>query len=327
MADNFYEGWVDAGSEVAEAYRNSPVVVHDADVPWVGTRQDARAKLIFGRELGFPTMGGAVTKSEIPVGWQTGTHRHGEESMFILAGSGASEIDGRWYRWRAGSAVYVPYRAQHRHVNLGSEPVVYLSATATPLEIFVNLGGIEHIADCGPVDAEQVSAIPGSTSDHDAEGKRVHIHLDDSPITASEEDRDSTLAANQDQHNLVQYLIGPRAGFDATSVAISHVFTEPAGSRTGRHRHLEALLYVLEGNGFTDIEGRHIPWGPGDLMQIPPAMFAHQHYNDGTADCRLLRIGFGIRPWFTSIWPAGYESRRELDESGRALVAGRYREG
>ncbi|HEX5451923.1 MAG TPA: cupin domain-containing protein, partial [Candidatus Limnocylindrales bacterium] len=255
----------------------------------------------------------------------TGRHAHGEESIFFLAGTGASRIDGEWFRWRAGTALLIPYRAEHQHVNLGDEPAVYLSATATPLEIFVNLGGVDHQEDCGPLDPVAALSIPPRTGDRLASGRRILINLDEAP-TDPGDDPEANLAANRNQHDLEQFLIHTRNGFDARSVAITHLFTEPAGFRGGRHRHLEAVLYVVAGNGFTEVEGRTIPWGPGDLMHIPPAMFAHQHYNDGQGPCRLLRVQYGIRRWFTEQWPDGYETRRVVDAEGKPILAGSFRE-
>jgi mannose-6-phosphate isomerase-like protein (cupin superfamily) len=321
----FYDRWIDAEAQVRRANETSPVVVHDAEVPWEETRQDARAKLIFGRELGLPTMGGALVKAEIPTGWQTGRHRHGEESIFFMSGEGATRIGSEWFRWRAGTAMLIPYRAEHQHFNLGEEPVTYLSATATPLEAFLHLGGVDHLEDHGPLNQGLAGSIPSATSHHLSSGRRVSINLDEAP-TDPGDDPDANLPANRNQHDLEQFLVHGRNGFEPSSVAITHLFTEPAGFKGGRHRHLEAVLYIVDGNGFTNVEDRTIPWAPGDVMHIPPAMFAHQHYNDGQAPCRMLRIAFGIRRWVTSLWPEGYETRRVVDDAGNPMLAGSFRQ-
>src|SRR5215813_6277029 len=46
------------------------------------------------------------------------------------------------------------------------------------------------------------------------------------------------------------------------------------------------------------------------------------YYNDSPQACRQLRIQFGIRFWFTDIWPKGYTSQRIYDENGQPIVAG-----
>lgn len=125
----FYDDWLQAGAEIREAFRRSPVIARDADIPWESTRQDHRVKLMISNDRGFPTMGGVVLKAEIPPGWHTGSHSHGEESIHILEGSGFSVVDGRRFDWGPGSTVQIPYRAVHQHFNTGEGPVLYLSAT------------------------------------------------------------------------------------------------------------------------------------------------------------------------------------------------------
>jgi gentisate 1,2-dioxygenase len=58
--------------------------------------------MMAGPQTGFRTMGGCVLIGEIPSGWKTGRHRHGEESIYILDGEGYSLIGGKKYSWQAG---------------------------------------------------------------------------------------------------------------------------------------------------------------------------------------------------------------------------------
>ena len=110
--------------------------------------------------------------------------------------------------------------------------------------------------------------------------------------------------------------------FRTQSLHLHFVVVHPNGRNDGHGHQNEALFYVLEGNGYTEIEGTEYRWQPGDIFHVPPAMFEHEHYNDTDEDYRLLRIQFGIRFWFTDIWPEGYESRRIYDAEGRPIIAG-----
>ena len=112
---NFYDEWLAASDRIQEEFKRSPVIARDPDIPWTKTRQDAKVKLMVAKELGFPTMGSTVMKGEIPVGWHTGKHSHGEESLHILSGSGFSVIDGQRFDWHKGSTLQIPYRAEHQH--------------------------------------------------------------------------------------------------------------------------------------------------------------------------------------------------------------------
>src|SRR5438445_13560301 len=98
-------------------------------------------------ELSFPIMRTCVLKAEIPVGWHTGKHVHGEESIHILKGEGFSIVDGRRFNWHTGSTLQIPYPAVHQHVNIGDVPVVHLSAMVFPLEAFVKLARLHLLED------------------------------------------------------------------------------------------------------------------------------------------------------------------------------------
>lgn len=61
----------------------------------------------------------------------------------------------------------------------------------------------------------------------------------------------------------------------------------PAGSRSGRHRHVaEELLLVVQGSGYDIHDGERWDWKEGDLICIP-TMTDHQHFA-GDSDALLL---------------------------------------
>jgi len=118
-------------------------------------------------------------------------------------------------------------------------------------------------------------------------------------------------------------LIVPANGFKATSVAMTFIFDDPPHHHSGRHKHLEAMIYILEGEGFSEVQGRDERWEGGDVLHVPPAMYEHEHYNHGSKPCKQLRIQFGIRYWFTEIWPEGYTAQRICDPvTGQPITAG-----
>jgi quercetin dioxygenase-like cupin family protein len=315
----FYDEWLATGDRIQEEFKCSPVIARDRDIPWVQTIQDAKVKLMLSNDLGFPTMGGAILKGEIPVGWHTGRHRHGEESIYILKGRGFTLLGNKRFDWREGTALQIPYRAEHQHVNLGDEPARYLSAMCFPLEAFVRLAKLEQLENCGP-NTPSLLNIPPHDSEYLEKDRRVSIHLDDAPSTV---DLSETIPGNTHQHFFRKYLIVPSNGFKAKSVAIARLFEEPAGYHTGRHKHLEAVLYALDGTGCSEVHGTEVNWQPGDVLHVPPAMFEHEHYNHSDNSYRLLQIKFGIRAWFTDIWPEGYTSQRIYDETGKPIISGR----
>lgn len=62
----------------------------------------------------------------------------------------------------------------------------------------------------------------------------------------------------------------------------------PAGSRSGKHRHLaEEQIFVINGRGYDIHDGERWNWDKGDLISIP-AMVEHQHFNLDTENAALL---------------------------------------
>jgi quercetin dioxygenase-like cupin family protein len=62
---------------------------------------------------------------------------------------------------------------------------------------------------------------------------------------------------------------------------------EPRQS-TRKHRHTyETIIYVLEGEGFTEIEGQRVEWRAGDAIYVPVWAW-HQHTSTSNTSCRYV---------------------------------------
>jgi uncharacterized cupin superfamily protein len=96
-----------------------------------------------------------------------------------------------------------------------------------------------------------------------------------------------------------------RNGFTAISAAMTQIFEEVPHSSSHCHTHTEAVLYVLEGVGYSEIDGRRYDWEVGDAVQIPPKMTRHEHFNPSDGRTRTLRIEYGIRYFYEQLW-SGY---------------------
>lgn len=70
----------------------------------------------------------------------------------------------------------------------------------------------------------------------------------------------------------------------------------PPGSSTGSHRHQGGIaIFILEGRGYTVIEGKQFDWKAGDLLLLPlkPGGIEHQHFNaDSERPARYLPFLF-----------------------------------
>ena len=329
MAKNFYEQWLETPNKLQDELEIGRLVAADKDIPWVSTPQDVKVKLMVANHLGFATMGSNVLKSEIPVGWHTGKHRHGEESMHILEGEGFSIINGQRFNWHKSSTLQIPFWAEHQHFNTGNVPVLIIHGMCFDLESYLRVARIEQIETCGPNEPSMIAAVPEETSQYYPDGTRAIIHLEQAPTNKEKlPDGESynpqgAIAATKNQHDFSNYLVVPKNGFRAVSVAITNRWIEPGFHESGRHKHLEAVVYAIEGEGYTDMQGKRIAWQAGDVLYVPPAMWEHQHINENPNSITQLRIGFNIRQWITSIWPQGFTSTRIYNDEGDPIEAGR----
>lgn|SRR5574341_1200781 len=84
-------------------------------------------------------------------------------------------------------------------------------------------------------------------------------------------------------------------GFQAKAVGMTHIFEEVPHSSSHKHSHAEAMLHVLEGSGYSEVEGRRYDWAAGNAVHVPPRMTANEHFNKLRAAHPDARVEFGIR--------------------------------
>jgi mannose-6-phosphate isomerase-like protein (cupin superfamily) len=63
---------------------------------------------------------------------------------------------------------------------------------------------------------------------------------------------------------------------------------EPGQSTRLHKHHNEAAIYIIEGNGHSELQGKSYPWEKGDFIYIP-SMQWHTHVNSG--DVPVLYMG------------------------------------
>lgn len=314
LMSNFYDHWLRYWDEEQEERKKARTLINEEDLQWIRTKQDWRVALLSAPETGFVTTGVTMI-AEIPRGWHTGEHSHGEEAMFIVQGQGFSVVDGLRYDWDTGSCLFMPYGSVHQHFNTGEDTVRYLSAMALPLERFFGIARIMQYEEAGETYIEQVDRIKKSESDIHPEYGRIVMKLKDAPVVPAKE-FGSFRSKLQDEFTLTMpkemrtagvaghrsreiSFMGPtQNGFKAREVEITSILCDEPGMHSGKHSHMEAILYVLQGEGYSIIDGEKILWKKGTLLQVQGPQTVHQHFNTGNVESQQLRIHFGIRANF-----------------------------
>jgi mannose-6-phosphate isomerase-like protein (cupin superfamily) len=335
--------------------------------------------MLIGEHTGFPTQGTSVCKVIIPRGTHTGRHRHGEEAIHVVRGTGAIVVAGRRYDFHEGTTIHVPYFEDHQLFNLGDEDVELVTAWAMDLDLFARLGRLEQLEDKGTNTPDLIAALPAEDGHFDTEERRITLHLEDAPDEQKNREARKAAAAaagttapsahdhghghghghggeghggngaeghghgegtgshggggepaidasgaplgaraarsrggsgnHPHRHGAIYILMGggespsdERNGFTAVSVAMTNIFEEVPHTSSHLHSHTEAVLYVLEGVGFSEIDFEHWDWEAGDAVHVPPKMTRHEHFNPSDGRTRTLRIEFGIRYYYEPLW-------------------------
>ncbi len=310
---NFYDDWLRYWDEEQEERRKARFYINEEDLEWVRTKQDWRGALLCAPEIGFVTSGVAMV-GEIPRGWHTGKHSHGEEAMYIVQGGGFSVVDGLRYDWETGSCLFMPYGSVHQHFNSGADTVRYFSAMGLPLERFAGLAKIVQYEEAGETAMGETEEVRPAESEIHQEFGRIVLRLKDAPVvygaqaTAARAKREDeytqttpkemrTVGVPFHRSRMIDLMgVGaPANNFKAREVVITSILCDEPDKHSGKHAHMEALLYVLQGEGYSVIDGETIPWKKGSFFQVQGPQTVHQHFNTGKIESQQLRIHFGIR--------------------------------
>jgi len=291
---DFYKDWLEESKCIEKTVNEAPRVARGKNLDWVRTRQDSKAALMIAPETGYPTGGSLLMRAEIPVGWHTGKHIHGEEAIYVERGEGFLLVDDRRYDFHRGTVFHIPYRSAHQLFNTGNEPVSYLSGLAWHLEASIYMGRLEQIEDVGQNDSAGLAKVPREESQYwPTDGRRISIHEEQFDLST------------ETKHGATYFLMGrsgKQNGFKATSVAISSIFVDLPHSKSHSHAHPEAYLYALQGSGYSEIGGKRYDWEQGDAVHVPPGMMHHQHFNPTDQEMKELRFEYGIRYWLVDQW-------------------------
>jgi mannose-6-phosphate isomerase-like protein (cupin superfamily) len=321
---DFYQDWQAASERNASVVQRAPILARGRDLVWIETPNEHRLAMLIGEQVGFPTNGTNLCKVVVPTGHHTGRHRHGEEAIHVIGGRGCIVVDGRRYDIHAGTTVHVPYMNDHQVFNTGAGDLEYVSASTIDLDLFIRLGRLEQLEEKGPNVEGFEDALPAEDGQFDGLGRRIALHIEDAPNEADRPRSGKSAAASDKpperliksdhphRHGAVYNLMGGgesksehRNGFTALTAAMTQIFEEVPHTSSHCHTHTEAVLYVLEGVGYSEIDGEHYDWEAGDAVQIPPKMTRHEHFNPSDGRTRTLRIEYGIRYFYEQLWP-GY---------------------
>ncbi|MPZ22969.1 MAG: cupin domain-containing protein [Dehalococcoidia bacterium] len=333
----FYDNWLQMWDQAAAEKKAARKSIHEDELEWVSTPQDRRVALLIAPETGFRTWGTASMLAEIPVGWHTGKHKHGEEAIHFVEGEGFSVVNGKRYDWKTGSTMAIPFGVEHQHFNTGSTTARYYALLSPHLEHFVGIHRTTQLEECG--ETGSVPDVPASANGLDDEGRRIVLHYADAPVRRGAEGEkppvldpnkpmilgDTEGMAKMAAHHKSEYVdfMSTRKemnDFKVFEQEFSGILTDSPREYGGTHAHMEAILYILDGEGYTIADGEKIPWRKGSSLHIQGPQTVHQHVNESDVPSRMLRAAPGIRYFFERMakneFPYLYISMRQAVVEG-----------
>lgn len=324
---NFYDEWLGLWDKGEREKKDARRSIHEEEIEWVETVQDWRAALLVSRATGFRTWGTTTMIAEIPPGSHSGQHKHGEEAIYIVEGTGYSVVDDVRYDWKRHSTVLIPFGSVHQHFNTGQVTARYLSAMSIDLEHYCGLHRTIQLEPWGATTTEP--DVPRSEDGRSPEGNRVVLFRENAisrraegdgvpvipddlpefdpehPLILGDIEGGQRLPAGFHKSEILQYMrigVGREVNdYHPLENEISGLLTDGPHEYGGMHAHMEAHLYILKGTGYSLVDGEKVPWKEGTCFMVPGPQTAHRHVNESDEEATMVRIAFGIRYFFERI--------------------------
>ena len=274
-------------------------VIRKEDVVLQPTARGLRTGVYMGWDGDRPTRQLDALVHEVDPGTTTTIHRHSWDAiLFMVEGSGWTEVDGVRYDWKAWDAIHIPAWSWHRHGNDGSKPGRFMSYSSEPTLWTL---GMSILEDAGHEPFASLPAKPnvsGGINGDDPYARRLR-RID----VEAKKRRTGRIHTPYDEQEILATPRGTRTKFlndraiGNQASGLSQVMIQFAPGKTqSLHRHPgEAWLYVVEGYGHSFMgiapdQGEHYRWKKGDLIIVDHYLW-HQHFNDDPSNqCRLVRI-------------------------------------
>jgi gentisate 1,2-dioxygenase len=248
-------------------------------------------------------------------GDQAPVHRHTPSaSRFTLEGDGGfTVVEGEKLRMSRGDLILTPTGTWHDHGNDGKEAVIWVDVLDVPLVESLNATRFEF--DYTERDAASNSGQPvpktvqtiREPADHSLKlygtagllplfvshrrGPTQHspmfIYRWEKTREALEQLRPY---AGSPYDGVILEYVDPTTGNSVMPTMSFRSQLLRPGERTRAHRKTASNIYcVLEGEGYTEVEGKRLEWTRNDVFTVPGWVW-HQHANTGQGDAFLYCV-------------------------------------
>jgi quercetin dioxygenase-like cupin family protein len=252
---------------------------------------------------------------------QSGRHRHqGGIIIYVLEGEGMTETDGEILEWREGDLLLLPVKpggCLHQHWNKDASKGCRWIAFRDLLVARYIANAIDQVSETPDM---RGSATSGPQGQKRTEWKATAT-VEQVPMVANPDElrgvnlldrllalrdlqrrrlaqatfmiRGEELPWELNAHGKMQWYLHPCLAYTAVQTQMFYRQEIAPGSRSGVQRHGgDAVFYMLEGEGYTEVDGVRHAWKAGDVMTLPvfDNGVVYRHVNTGAGRVRLICI-------------------------------------
>jgi quercetin dioxygenase-like cupin family protein len=329
-----------------QGWAEGKVITKGKDLPWELNRQ-GRIKHFLSERSGenLAAPGWVVFQHEIRK--HSGLHRHqGGTFLYVVEGKGYSTVNGVRYDWESGDLIMLPMMpggVAHQHFNLDpGVPAIWMKIGYSPHKDPVVANWIEQLelspewAQTRGVGERKVAATVDHARTAGAWDPPRDDTLFDALIRLRDEQRRQVRQARMvirgkelpreaNPMGLFRWYIHPLMKDVGCRSQITYTQEIPPASRSGKQLHQGGRFhYVLQGSGFTIVDGVRHDWEKDDIILLPVKSHGviHQHFNPDPREPALLVVA---EPNWVEVWGVDLGSGFEMLEPSpdyRAPAAG-----
>jgi gentisate 1,2-dioxygenase len=242
-------------------------------------------------------------------------HRHTPSaSRFVLEGDGGfTVVEGEKLRMSRGDLILTPTGTWHDHGNDGAQPVIWVDVLNVPLVESLNATSFEFNYAEKDENSNTGEAIPRTLQtirEPDDHSQRLYgtggikplfvSHrrgpTEHSPLfvyrwqeTRAALEKLQSYAGSPYDGIIFEYVDPTTGGPVMPTMSFRSQMLRP-GEQTLPHRKTASNVYcVLEGQGYTDVEGTRLEWQRNDVFTVPGWLW-HEHRNTAAENAFLYSV-------------------------------------
>lgn len=276
----------------------TPLLFEAVDVADLGEDTDRRALNAFNPNRLFGTSHNLVAGYQLVLPGETApAHRHSPSAIrLLLSGSGHTTVDGEPVLMEPGDLVLTPPNAWHDHRHEGTEPMIWLDGLDVPFVRGMRAQFMEEhpSGDLQEIDQAQDASVaryaPGMIP-ADRTWTKNYSPMNKYPYKQSLAGlRAYHASEGSPEHGSSMEYVNPITGGPVIPTISCSLTLLDEGAASAARRHTPSVVYcVLEGSGYSIINGERYEWTKNDFFVVP-SWHWYEHHADAGQEVVLFSL-------------------------------------